>query len=53
MNVEEAIRKKAQYDWTNRAKEPHNANIIAGIQIGYDRAIAALTKHLEAKGETV
>ncbi len=33
------IRAKAQADWNNRATETHDAKTIAGIQIGYDRAI--------------
>ncbi len=43
-----AVEAKAQADWANRANEPHDAKTIAGIQIGYDRAIAALT---EARNE--
>ena len=39
-----AVRENAQADWTNRADEPHNAATVAGIQIGYDRAIAAILK---------
>jgi len=35
---------KAQIDWTNRAAEIHDAETIAGIQIGYNRAISALTE---------
>ena len=43
-----AIEAKAQVDWSDRASEPHDPKTIAGIQIGYDRAIAALS---EAKNE--
>ncbi len=39
-----AIRAQAQADWTSRADEPLDAKTIAGIQIGYDRAIAAMDK---------
>jgi len=47
MTLADAIRAKAQSDWTNRATEPHDAATIAGIQIGYDRAIAAILKAAE------
>ena len=39
-----AVEAKAQADWSDRANEPHKAATIAGIQIGYDRAIAALSE---------
>jgi len=42
--IETAIPIQAQADWENRANETHDAATIAGIQIGYDRAIAAILK---------
>ena len=38
----DAIEAKAQADWSDRANEIHDAKTIAGIQIGYDRAIDAI-----------
>ena len=38
------IKNQAQDDWSNRSidKQIYNEAVIAGIQIGYDRAIAAI-----------
>lgn len=47
MTVEDmiaALEREAQKDWTHRKDEFHNADIVQGIQIGYDRAIAILRK---------
>ena len=41
---------QAQADWTNRADEVHSAQVIAGIQIGYDRAIALIKAHAAHEG---
>jgi len=38
-----AIRRKAQADWSDRAHDIHKGDgWIGGIQVGYDRAIAAI-----------
>jgi hypothetical protein len=42
MTATNAIRAKAQADWSARAAEIYDPATIAGIQIGYDRAISVI-----------